>query len=174
MGSRSDNIAFTNQRSAIKRRLARRAISCRREPPEDARRAKSSTIPALPAPHRNAETSRFRKRMRKINGGGQMISQPVAIKGCSFRSEVVFFCLQAATAALVGLRGETSERHRQTQRYQSSSFVLRGSYGLSATSGLRGPTLCTPTIKPIDVMPHEIIGHQRLLSERSTDAPPPA
>ena len=112
--------------------------------------------------------------MRKINGGGQMISRPVAIKGCSFRSEVVFFGLQAATAALVGLRGETSERHRQTQRYQSSSFVLGGSYGLSATTGLRGPTLCTPIIKPIDVMPHEIIGHQRLPSERSTAAPPPA
>jgi hypothetical protein len=106
--------------------------------------------------------------------GGQMISRPVAIKRCSFRSEVAILCLQAAIAARVGLRGETSERHRQTQRYQSSSFVLRGSYGLSATSGLRGPTLCTPTIKPIDVMPHEIIGHQRLLSERSTDAPPPA
>jgi hypothetical protein len=72
------------------------------------------------------------------------------------------------------LRRETSERHHQAQRYQSPSFALRGSDGLSATRGLRRPTPQTTIIKPIDVTPYEIIGHQWLPSERSTDAPPPA
>jgi hypothetical protein len=89
-----------------------------------------------------------------------MISRPVAIRGCSFRNELVILGLQAITAPRVVLRRETGERHHQTQRYQSPSFVLHGSYGLSATTGLRRPTLCTPTIKPVEFMPYEIISHQ--------------
>jgi hypothetical protein len=98
--------------------------------------------------------------MRKINGGGPMISHPVAIRGCSFRSELVILCLQAIIAPRVGLRRETGEGHHQAQRYQSPSFVLRGSDGLSATRGLCRSAPQSTIIKPIDVTPYEIIGHQ--------------
>jgi hypothetical protein len=52
------------------------------------------------------------------------------------------------------LRRETGERHHQSQRYQSPSFFLRGSDGLSATRGLCRPAPQTTFIKPIDVTPY--------------------
>src|SRR4030088_2014082 len=121
--------------------MARRAISRRREPPEDAQAAELSTVPALPPPHRDAETSHLREYMRKIKGKSQMNSRPVAVKRCGFRSELVVLCLQAATAPRARLRCETGERHHQAERNQPSPFVLGGSCGLPAATGPHWPAL---------------------------------
>jgi hypothetical protein len=63
--------------------------------------------------------------MWAVNGGPQMIPEPVAVERCSFRSEVVIPCLWPAIATWE--HSEACERHHQAQRYQTSSFALRSS-----------------------------------------------